>query len=333
MRRGIAKEPERDSRSGPKRTAGWLNGPDSGLATRAAWLHFVGGHSQSDVADMLSLNRVKVNRLIAQAQREGRVKTFVEGGVDRCIRLEQEICERFGLQRSTVVPNVSAMDPPLDVLGVAGAQLLLRLIEKPDIRLVGLGTGRTLSAMARALPELDRKDLDFVSLLGTFRRSTVLDPYDVVNVLAGKVAGRCFTMPVPFVVDTAETRQLLLSQAFIRSILELQCRADINFIGIGSVDPRAHLVSIGILTAADMQDAKALGGVAEFAGHFFDADGKEVQSPIRDRVIGQELAALRRSKTVLIAGGNRKVAAISAALKTGACWHLITDEGTAKQLV
>lgn len=320
----------REAANGPGRHA--RTGADSGLATRAAWLHFVGGHSQSDIADMLSLSRVKVNRLIAQAQREGRVKTFVEGGVDGCIRLEQEICGRFGLQRCTVVPNVSAMDPPLDVLGVAGAQFLLQLAEQPEIRLIGLGTGRTLSAMARALPELDRKDLDFVSLFGTFRPSTALDPYDVVNVLAGKVAGRCFTMPVPFVVDAAETRELLVSQTFIRPIVEMQCKADVNFVGIGSVDPGAHLTTIGMLTAEEMESARVQGGIAEFAGNFFDSDGQEIENPIGDRVIGQTAAALRHAKTMLIAGGHQKVAAISAALKTGVCWHFITDEATAKQL-
>ena len=41
--------------------------PDVSLATRAAWLSYIGGLTQSQIADRMRLSRIKVNRLIAYA--------------------------------------------------------------------------------------------------------------------------------------------------------------------------------------------------------------------------------------------------------------------------
>ena len=56
-----------------------------GLATRAAWLSFVGRYTQEEIAQRLGVSRVKVNRLIALAQRAGRVHVFVEGTAAECV--------------------------------------------------------------------------------------------------------------------------------------------------------------------------------------------------------------------------------------------------------
>lgn len=310
-----------------------VDGHEANLSIRAAWLQFVGGHSQSEISGMLGLSRVKVNRLIAEAQREGRVKVFIDGGADRCIALERELASGFGLDGCDVVPNVSAQDPPLDVLGPAGARLLVRVAEDPGVTLVGIGTGRTLSAVARSLPEIPRADLDFVSLLGTFRRSGEVDVHDVVHVLASRIGGRCFALPLPFVVDTAEARDLLLSQAFVRRILESIARTTVKLVGVGSVTPAAHLVDIGMLTASELAEVAALGAVAEVAGQFFDAQGAPVATPLDARFVGLSTQDLGAGRTVVVAGGGDKVAALHAALRAGFCDHLVTDEWTAERVL
>ena len=67
---------------------------------------------------------------------------------------------------------------------------------------------------------------------------------------------------------------------------------------------------------------------------FFDADGAPVISPLNDRVIGMELEQLRKVKrSVGIAGGQRKVAAIRGAVRGGYINVLITDLLTAEALV
>ena len=68
------------------------------LATRAAWLSYVGGYTQEEIAGRLGVSRIKVNRLIAQAVRAGLVHVFVEGTAAECIALEEAIAARWGLR-------------------------------------------------------------------------------------------------------------------------------------------------------------------------------------------------------------------------------------------
>ena len=80
------------------------------LATRAAWLSYVGNQTQEEIAGRLGVSRVKVNRLIGQAVRAGLVHVFVEGTAAECIALEEQITGRWGLDFCTVAP--SAEDAP-----------------------------------------------------------------------------------------------------------------------------------------------------------------------------------------------------------------------------
>ena len=154
------------------------------LAVRAAWLSYVGGVNQSEIADQLGINKIKVHRLIQLAHREGRVRVFVEGSADHCIELERRLCAEFQLDACEVVPNVSDKDPPFDALGAAGARFLLRRLQDPTLKLIGIGHGRTLASVVEWLPSIGRSDVDFVALLGCLTRAAAADPFDVIHQLA-----------------------------------------------------------------------------------------------------------------------------------------------------
>ena len=70
---------------------------EDSLAVRAAWLHYVGGFTQSAVAKRLGIPSVKAHRLIARAVAEGVVKVSIDGDIAECVNMEFEISKRFGL--------------------------------------------------------------------------------------------------------------------------------------------------------------------------------------------------------------------------------------------
>ena len=88
--------------------------PELSLASRAAWLAYVGGFRQEDIATRLGISRVKVNRLIALAHRQGFIRVFVEGNALECVALEDQIADRFGLSLCQVVPSIGDDDLPID---------------------------------------------------------------------------------------------------------------------------------------------------------------------------------------------------------------------------
>ena len=64
--------------------------------------------------------------------------------------------------------------------------------------------------------------------------------------------------------------------------------------------------------------------------HFFDQDGKQIESQINDRLVGISIKELKELNNVVgVAAGESKVEAIRAALKGGYLDIIITDEATA----
>lgn len=303
-----------------------------GLAARAAWLSYIGGHTQEDIARRLGVSRVKVNRLIATAHREGLVRVFVEGTAAECMALEDRLAKTYGLDFCTVAPDLGESDLPLQTLAAAGAHFLLRALERSEVRVVGIGHGRTLAAIVDRLPRLPRADLKFVSLLGSLTRSAAANPFDVIHRLAGKTGGESYFMPVPFFADSVEDKAVLAAQRSVKDVFALAARADLVLVGIGDLGAEAHLLETGMITAAEFAELEREGAEGEVLGHFFKSDGGSVQADINRRALGIEPASLRGKEVVAIAGGRSKVRALAAVLASGLLTGLVTDEATAWRL-
>lgn len=98
--------------------------PDHSLATRAAWLHYIGGLTQASVAKRLGLTSVKTHRLIARAVAEGVVKVSIEGEIVECAMLEDQLCAKYDLDYCEVAPDLGEPGLPLRALGMAGAAFM-----------------------------------------------------------------------------------------------------------------------------------------------------------------------------------------------------------------
>ncbi len=303
-----------------------------GLATRAAWLSHIGGYTQEAIAGRLGISRVKVNRLIAMAQREGLVRVFVEGRAAECLVLEDKIVDAYGLRFCTVAPDLGEGELPLVTLAAAGAHYLLGVLDRPSLKVVGIGHGRTLAAVVDRLPRLPRQDLTFVSLLGSLTRSAAANPFDVIHRLAGKVGGESYFLPVPFFADSVEDKAVLAAQRSVKDVLSLAHQADLVVVGIGELSAQAHLLETGMITAAEFAELEREGAVGEVLGQFFGTHGRWVDADINRRALGLAPADLRGKEVVAIAGGRGKARAIAAVLESGLLTGLVTDEATARRL-
>lgn len=74
--------------------------------------------------------------------------------------------------------------------------------------------------------------------------------------------------------------------------------------------------------------------VGDICSRFFDGDGNISSEEINKRTIGIELEELKlKKRSILVAGGNRKIKAIDGALRGGYANVLIIDQHTAKRIV
>jgi len=306
---------------------------DASLAIRAAWLHYVGGLTQAEVAKRLGIASVKAHRLIMRASQEGSVKVVIDGEIAECVALEHALSQRFGLSYAEVVPELHDDPMPIRALGIAGSQYLAREIEGGETRLIGVGHGRTLAAAIGMMVRVQARGVRFVSLLGGLTRNMTANPHDTIHRLAEKTGADAYVMPVPFFANSLNDREVMLAQRGVRDVFDLAAKSDLKFVGIGTAEAEASLVATGMVAAQEVSLIKARGGVGEMLGHFFDAQGRPLETLLTARTLSLGLDDLKNSRIVAVAGGKIKTGAIRSVLLSGLLTGLITDERTAFALL
>ena len=309
-----------------------LSGEDS-LAIRAAWLHYAGGMTQAEVARRLGVPGVKAHRLISRANQAGAVKVMIDGDVAECIALEDALSERFGLSHCEVTPTLAEEGLPLRALGIAGADFLRRELEAGRNKLIGFGNGRTLAEVVRQMPRMSAGETRFVSLLGGLSRNFSANPHDVMHRLADKTGAAAYFMPVPLFANSVDDREVMLSQRGVRDVVDMAESSELKIVGIGTASRQASLAASGMIETGEIADVKAGGGVGEMLGHFFDTDGRAVETALTERTLAIGLDRLKGTRIVAIAGGEEKIDAIRSVLASCRLSGLVTDERTAEALV
>jgi DNA-binding transcriptional regulator LsrR (DeoR family) len=305
---------------------------DEQLATRAAWLYFVAGLTQAQIGKKLGINRIRVNRLLAQAREQGMVQIRITGRLADCIELENRIKERFGLEQAIIVPTPPDQALVRHVIGAAAGNALSERLK--DGMSVGVGWGATLHMSLKALGGQPCQRLSVVSLLGGMTHSRAVNPSAVARRIADAFGADCYQLTAPVMVANESVRAALWSEPGLRELLERARRVDLALVSVGDVSEEATLFRQGLLPRSALASLQAAGAVGDVLCHFIDAEGKVVDHPVNRRVVAVDLDDLRRvPRIVVAAGGRRKVAAIRAALKGTGAGVLITDEGAARGLL
>lgn len=303
---------------------------DEELIVRAAWAHYVEGLTQGEVALRFGLNRVRINRMLAQARERGLVQIRINTSLS--IALENEVKEEFGLRRAIIVPTPGDASLIPNALAVAtGAELSAHIREGIS---VGVGWGRTLQLSLQSIERRPVSNLSVVSLLGGLTRGSVMNAYETASGLAGIYGADCFYIAGPALADTPETRDILLGQSILMDALDHARRVNIALVSVGSIDPDATMAQLGILSEEDRSSLIEAGAVGDICSHWINAEGGVIDHPLNRRVIALPPDELRNVPTVILAsGGVEKVAVIRAALKQGLADVLVTDEVTASALI
>ena len=302
-------------------------------AARAAWLSYVGGQTQDEIAAQLGVSRPGVQRLLALARQEGLVKVHIDHPVAHCTALSQAIRERFELDYCDVVPASATAEDSTPYLAVAGAERLSRIIERSEPQTLSLGSGRSIRATVEALSRIDRPRHRFVSLVGNVARDGSSNRYDGVMVAADKTGGERYLLPTPVVASSVEEKRALAAQPLFRAIGEVAEQASAAFVGVGRIDRQATLFQDHFISESELDELLALDAVGELVGWPMDADGRLIDCSTSQRVTSLPLTTLKRQAMVAVAGGRDKGPAILAALRGGWLTSLITDDQAARYIV
>lgn len=303
------------------------------LLSRVSWAYYVNGMTQSEVADWLGLNRVRVNRLLQAAREDGLVQIMVNTDRASCYGLEKQLESGYRIRKALVVP-----EPPQDGdlnrnIGHAAAHYLAGALQDGDS--LGLGWGTTVAAAAAAMPRQPADKLSVVSLYGGLPHSVTLNPYEiVVNFSRQLQAEHTYYIAAPMFAPSPSACRTLKSHELYRYVSAKAVEVDIALIGLGELSPYATNVALGAITQEEAESLLALGAVGEVFGAFVDENGLPVDHPLNERFMGPNLSEMRSvPRRIVAAGGEKKKRIIRAALAGRFVDVLVTDEATAKELL
>jgi DNA-binding transcriptional regulator LsrR (DeoR family) len=301
------------------------------LSKKSAWLYYVPRLNQNEIAKKIGLSKMRVHRLIAYAEKNGFVKTFVEGGFDQTFKYENALKDKYQLKICEVIPNEDQNSDPAEMLGAAGARFIMNQINENNISEFGIGTGSTISAIAKWLPKINKK-IDFITLNGSLTSHNSIQTETAINQIAYKTIGECYNVGMPLMLVSVEQKKVVENISFIKEIMEKAANTKVKILGVGGLFDSSQIVRSKIFSAKSIEKLKKAGALGDVAGNFFNKNGELITIKETQKIFSVNIDSFKKSTTVLVAGGSEKTAQIRSVLKSGLFKGLITDEETSKQL-
>lgn len=317
---------KQDNRTNGRRLA------SSDIAVKTAWLYYVEGMTQQQIAERLGVSRVKVMRTLAECVAGNLVVTTVSARTAAQIERERALEARWNLSSAIVVPTPGSDGNLERAIGHAVAGFVEERVD--DGMTLAIGGGATLHASLGFLRHRRAQRLSVVGLVGSLPHSRWVNP----SIVAAKVAeifdGVSYQINAPVVVDAPDLRRRLWKQDTLQDVLARAARADLALLTVGDMSHEATIFRHEIVPSQFIEPLKRQGAVANILCHFIDAEGRLVEHEINDRIMAVDLDIVARiPNVVLAAGGKNKAQAINAAMKAINVSVLITDMETAEDLL
>ena len=299
---------------------------------RIAWMYYVEGLTQNEIADRLGIGRVTVVRNINEAIKQREVKIWIEGEVAECIEIEGQLKAAFNLKEAVVVPEPTSPAGITKSIGNAAGMYISETLR--DGMSVGVGWGATLYESLATLTTREMNNVQVISLLGGIVPARRFNPAEFAWQFARAVGADCYLLQAPAVVDSPETREALIERCGLRDVFTRAEKLDIAMLSSGAMSAHSTAFRFNMLPDEDRIALIKAGAVGDVLFNFYDINGKLVEHPVNKRIMSIPLEQLRDAPLrVISAGGTEKVEAMLGAIKLINCNVLITNEETAKALL
>lgn len=294
-----------------------------------AYLHYIQGLDQAQIARSVGVSRPWVSRLLKRCADEGIVRFEIEFPEVSLGAIQYRIANGLGLSRCLI-----AHQPGVEGVGREGARLMAGTVRNGDIVAVSWGT--TIAAMVSSLapwaPPLP--DVRVLPMTGGVAASQPeIHANHIANRLAAQIGGSAMVLNAPAFVEDEALKQPLLCEPVIRETIALAEQATVAVVGMGGLEC-STLVNLGEMSEAEAQSLRVRGVVGDVALCFLDQGGGAAPVSPNRRYLGASLEKVRAScRTVIgVAAGLHKVSSILAACRGGWITVLVTDYQTASAL-
>ena len=306
------------------------------LIARVAQMYHVEGMRQADIAKIMHMSQATVSRMLRRAEQENIVRTTVIPPPGTFADLETALRERYGLTEAIVIDCSEDRDGAIMArIGEAAAHFLEVTLQQDEIIGVSSWSQTILRMVDNIHPLKGAKARHVVQILGGMGDSSVqIHATELTAKLAKLTGGEARLLLVRGITSSREAKLVMLADPVVRETMDLFARLSLAIVGIGAVQPSELLARSGnVFSSREIAMLNDAGAVGEISYRFYDKNGKPVETPLNERVIGISLEDLKRASRVMaLAGGQSKTEAIGGALKLGIIDVLVTDKFTAARL-
>lgn len=311
-----------------------LNWQDPRALIKVAKLYYEKEKTQAEIAKVMGVSRPIISKMLQKAKQDGIVEIKIHAPDETLYALEEQLCERFGLEETALV--MSTPEESADLVKIRTAKLAASYIIqqlKPGHR-ISVSWGTTLSQWVQEITPSKLDNIEVIPLVGGIGQSRFeLHSNFLAQQLAEKLHAECYQLYAPVIVENADIRQSLLSDNNIADVLRRGAESDLAVVGIG--DPfKSTMERAGYLGEGELTELKEVGAVGDCCSQFVDKDGQLCDTPLNQRVMAVPLAELKKGpRVVAICGGLHKLDSLFGVLKGGFIDVLVSDRLTAEQLL
>lgn len=303
------------------------------MKVRAAYLYYVEGLTQEQVAHHLGISRIKALRLLAATREDGTVQISINTPAESMIKLQHDLEKHLGLVEAIVVPTSSQDEE--SVAAVVGHATGRYISDQVGTGLsIGVGWGATLQVCMRSLIWREVDDMTVISLLGGLTHATAHNPSAVAWRFAEFYRTELYQITAPVFVPQPDLAEALWQLEDLKQLYQRARAVDIALLSVGDISGQASIFRRGILDWKDAKSLRDAGAVGDVLCHFVDAEGEVLDHPVNHRVMAINPVDIRNvPKVIISSGGLRKVHAIRAGIAASNAKFLITDVAAAKALL
>ncbi len=309
---------------------------DVRLLSKISSMYYNQKYNQQEIADRLRLSRPKVSRMLKQARKQGIVQITVVTPNSNFVELENALEKKFGLKEAILVESDSDISADMikRQIGSAAARYLDRTVNEGDV--IGVTWGTTLQAMVDSMQPKPIDNLHIVQALGGVGPPEAkAHAADISRRLSQLLGAKLTLLPTPGIVGSVQAKQILMDDPQVKNTLKLFSKIDSLYVGIGALETNPVLngksEEISESICQEIFDSEAIGDIAL---RFYDSNGKEVDTTLKDLVIGVSPEEMMQIETVVgIAGDLKKAKVIHGALVGKNINVLISDSMTAEKVL
>lgn len=303
------------------------------LVIKTCKLFYENNMNQKEISIKLGISKPQVCRMITYAKENNIVKFTIDNPYTEEFKIEEKLNKIYSLNESFVF-NIDYQNDSegIQKLGKFCAKELDKYFK--DDSIIGVMSGRSISAISDYAHKLTRKGLLFVPLIGNL--GTKGHDYHaniIAENFAKKTGGSYLLLNAPLKLQNKETCDLIKKEPSISEVLKKGKCCDVALIGIGEISLSSTSYLCGAFSENDIQKLKENHAVSSVCTSYISDNGSIIKSNLSSCSVGIPLDELSKSTTIAVSTNIEKLAAIKAALKSGYIDVFMTSLDVAKKLI